>query len=148
MAQGLVEWWGRRDDMPLVLSQSALVCLPSYREGLPKALLEAASCGRAIVTSDVPGCREIVQNGENGLLVPAGDAMALAGALAFLLQDRRATTYGRTRPRQGTRGIQSGVGEPGHHCRLSRVVGRRCRPVVQIRRHERFLAPNRRTDWW
>lgn len=87
MAQGLVEWWGRRDDMPLVLSQSALVCLPSYREGLPKALLEAASCGRAIVTSDVPGCREIVQNGENGLLVPAGDAMALAGALAFLLQD-------------------------------------------------------------
>jgi glycosyltransferase involved in cell wall biosynthesis len=84
--EGVVEWWGQRDDMPNVFCQSALVCLPSYREGLPKALLEAASCGRAIVTSDVPGCREIVCHGDNGLLVPGRDAAALAAALAHLLQ--------------------------------------------------------------
>jgi glycosyltransferase involved in cell wall biosynthesis len=84
--QGDVEWFGRRDDMPAIYASAALVCLPSYREGLPKSLLEAASCGRAIVATDVPGCREIVRDGENGLLVPARDAGALALAIAKLLQ--------------------------------------------------------------
>lgn len=83
--EGVVEWWGRREDMPQVLAQSHIVCLPSYREGLPKSLLEAASCGRAIVTTDVPGCRDIVRDGDNGLLVEARDATALADALAKLL---------------------------------------------------------------
>lgn len=84
---GDVEWFGRRDDMPVVLASSTLVCLPSYREGLPKSLLEAASCGRAIVATDVPGCREIVRDGENGLLVPVRDATSLAIAIAKLLKD-------------------------------------------------------------
>lgn len=83
--EGIVEWWGRREDMPQVLAQSHIVCLPSYREGLPKSLLEAASCGRPIVTTDVPGCREIVHDGDNGLLVEARNAAALADALAKLL---------------------------------------------------------------
>lgn len=83
--EGVVEWWGRREDMPRVLANSHIVCLPSYREGLPKSLLEAASCGRAIVTTDVPGCREIVRDGDNGLLVEARNATALAVALARLL---------------------------------------------------------------
>jgi len=83
--EGVVEWWGRREDMPQVLAQSHIVCLPSYREGLPKALLEAASCGRPIVTTDVPGCREVVHDGDNGLLVEARNAKALADALAKLL---------------------------------------------------------------
>ena len=83
--EGIVEWWGRREDMPKVLAQSHIVCLPSYREGLPKSLLEAASCGRPIVTTDVPGCREIVHDGDNGLLVEACNAAALADALAKLL---------------------------------------------------------------
>ena len=85
---GVVEWWGRREDMPQVLKQSHIVCLPSYREGLPKSLLEAASCGRPIVTTDVPGCREIVHDGENGILVEARNSTALADALARLLADR------------------------------------------------------------
>lgn len=85
--EGVVEWWGLRDDMPDVLAQATLVVLPSYREGCPKALLEAAACGRAIVTCDVPGCREAVRPGENGLLVPARDAHALGDAVERLLAD-------------------------------------------------------------
>jgi glycosyltransferase involved in cell wall biosynthesis len=84
---GVVEWWGHRDDMPNVFSEASLVCYPSYREGVPKCLLEAASCGRAIVTTDAPGCREVVRHGKNGLIVPARDAHALAEAIATLLQD-------------------------------------------------------------
>lgn len=87
MAEGVVEWWGQREDMPEVYAACHVVCLPSYREGLPKALLEAAACGRAIVTTDAPGCREIVRDGENGLLVPVRDAAALAIALRRLLED-------------------------------------------------------------
>jgi glycosyltransferase involved in cell wall biosynthesis len=82
-----VEWWGPRDDMPRVLTAASVVCLPSYREGLPKILLEAAACGRPIVATDVPGCREVVMNGESGLLVPARDAGALATAIKTLLGD-------------------------------------------------------------
>ena len=85
--EGVVEWWGRRNDMPNVLAQSHIVCLPSYREGLPKSLLEAASCGRPIVTTDVPGCREVVRNGDNGILVQVRSSLALADALAKLIAD-------------------------------------------------------------
>src|SRR5690606_7461661 len=63
------------------------VALPSYREGLSKALIEAAACGRAIVTTDVPGCREVVDFGRCGALVPVRDAGALARAVADLLDD-------------------------------------------------------------
>ena len=85
--EGVVEWWGRRDDMPQVLAQSHIVCLPSYREGLPKSLLEASSCARSIVTTNVPGCREIVHDGDNGILVEARNSTALADALAKLIAD-------------------------------------------------------------
>ncbi len=84
---GVVEWWGRRDDMPAVTASCHIACLPSYREGLPQSLLEAAACGRPIVATDVPGCREVVTRGRNGLLVPARDARALADALRILLKD-------------------------------------------------------------
>ncbi len=67
--------------------KSHIVCLPSYREGLPKSLLEAASCGLPIVTTNVPGCREIVRDGDNGILVEARNSTALADALAKLLAD-------------------------------------------------------------
>ena len=73
--------------MAAVLAQSNLVCLPSYLEGLPKALIEAAACGRAIVTTDVPGCRDVVRHNENGLLVPPRDSDALADALASLIEN-------------------------------------------------------------
>ena len=82
-----VEWWGRRDDMPAVLQAAHIACLPSYREGLPKSLLEAAACGLPIVATDAPGCREVVRDGVNGLLVPVRDAAALAEALRELIDD-------------------------------------------------------------
>lgn len=97
---GAVEWWGRRTDMPEVLAQSHIACLPSYREGLPKFLVEAAARSRAIVATDVPGCREIVRHGENGFLVPARDPEALAEALGRLLEDSG------LRGRMGARGRQ------------------------------------------
>lgn len=84
-AGGVIEWWGRCEDMPEVFAHAHIVCLPSYREGLPKVLLEAAACGRALVATDVPGCREIVIDGDNGLLVPPRDVEALAAAIGRLL---------------------------------------------------------------
>ncbi len=84
---GIVKWTGQRTDIPSILAHSNIVCLPSYREGLPKTLIEAASVGRAIVTTDVPGCREVVEHGINGLLVPPRDVSALARALELLIND-------------------------------------------------------------
>lgn len=85
---GVVEWWGFRSDMTEVLAASHAVCLPSrYAEGVPKSLIEAAAAGRPLVTTDTPGCREIARDGENGILVPAGDVGALASALERLIRD-------------------------------------------------------------
>ncbi len=87
-AEGAVEWLGRRDDMPALLRAAQVVCLPSaYGEGVPKILIEAAASGVAIVTTDTPGCREIVQHEHNGLLVPPADTPALVAALGALLAD-------------------------------------------------------------
>lgn len=85
--EGIVEWWGHREDIPEVFAKSNIVVLPSYREGLPKVLLESASCGRAIVATDVPGCKEIVCHNENGLLITPYDSKALADALKVLIKD-------------------------------------------------------------
>jgi glycosyltransferase involved in cell wall biosynthesis len=84
---GAVEWWGFRSDASAVLEQASVVVLPSYREGLPKVLLEAAACGRPMVATDVPGCREVVQHMKTGLLVPARQAAPLADAIDQLLSD-------------------------------------------------------------
>lgn len=83
----LVELWGYRADMHEVLSAASVVVLPSYREGLPKVLIEAAACGRAVVTTDVPGCRDAIEAGVTGLLVPVRDASALAQAIQELVDD-------------------------------------------------------------
>jgi glycosyltransferase involved in cell wall biosynthesis len=83
-----VQWLGDCRDMPRCLSEAHIVCLPTYyREGVPKALLEACAAGRPIVTTDIPGCRDVVRAGQNGLLVPPQDAGALAAALRQLLED-------------------------------------------------------------
>jgi glycosyltransferase involved in cell wall biosynthesis len=104
--EGAVEWWGRRDDMPKVFAGSHIVCLPSaYGEGVPKVLIEAAAAGRPIVATHIPGCREIVRHGENGLLVPTGDAAALASALETLIADRG------LRERMGRRGREIALAE-------------------------------------
>ena len=84
---GLVEWLGKRRDIADLLRQSDLAVLPSWREGLPKSLLEAAACGLAMVATDVPGCREIVKQDQTGLLVPLRDVPALADAIETLMED-------------------------------------------------------------
>ncbi|HSX59227.1 MAG TPA: glycosyltransferase family 4 protein [Tahibacter sp.] len=86
--QGLVEWLGHVDDMAAVFEQADVAVLPSYREGLPKSLIEAAASALALVTTDVPGCRDVVHDGIDGLLVPARNAAALATAIARLDDDR------------------------------------------------------------
>ncbi len=84
---GLIEWPGHVDDMAGLFASVDVDVLPSYREGLPKSLIEAAACGLPLVTCDVPGCREVVTDGVEGLLVPPRDAGALATAIAQLLED-------------------------------------------------------------
>ncbi|MGD9600891.1 MAG: glycosyltransferase family 4 protein [Gammaproteobacteria bacterium] len=95
-ADGCVEWWRHQDDMPAVYARASLVCLPSYREGFPKVLLEAAACGRPMIATDVPGCREICRDGVTGVQVPVRDGAALAEACVQLLNDRaRRVEFGR-----------------------------------------------------
>ena len=83
-AQGQVEWVDHVDDVRPYLSQAHVVVLPSYREGFPKSLLEAASMGKPLIATNVPGCRDIVTDGVNGLLVPARDQHGLARAMLAL----------------------------------------------------------------
>ena len=82
-----VKYLGRRSDIADILQGSHIVCLPSYREGLPKSLLEALSSGRPIITTDVPGCREVCDDGVNGILIPARDSLALSSAIEKLVLD-------------------------------------------------------------
>ena len=87
VASGSVEWWGHRRDMAAVYAAAYVVCLPSYREGLPRALLEAAASARPLIATDVPGCREICIDGDTGIVVPAKDVEALSAALLRMLDD-------------------------------------------------------------
>lgn len=81
-----IKWLGRRDDIPQLLEQSHIMAFPSwYREGLPKSVIEAEAKGRPVVTTDSVGCRDTVENGSNGFIVPVKDAAALAEALKFLI---------------------------------------------------------------
>ena len=86
-SDGDIEWWGYQSDMPKIYTRSHIVCLPSYREGLPKVLLEAAATCRPIITTNTQGCKEVVCQGLNGFLVPARDTDALVAALRKLLSD-------------------------------------------------------------
>lgn len=86
--EGLIEWWGWRDDMPAIYNQCHIVTLPTmYGEGVPTTLLEAAACGRPLVASDIPGCRDVIEEGVNGYLIPTNDHYALAKALERLVND-------------------------------------------------------------
>ena len=82
-----VEILGFQKDIPKLYSNSHIVCLPSYREGLPKSLIEAAAAGRAIVTTDVPGCRDTIIPNRTGLLVPVKNSYKLADALQWLIEN-------------------------------------------------------------
>lgn len=103
---GAVEWWGHQESMSRMVQQATIVCLPSHGgEGVPKALIEAAASERAIVATDVPGCRDIVRHGTNGLLVPPKNPAAMADAIAQLLNDAP------LRAEMGRRGREIAVNE-------------------------------------
>lgn len=92
---GFVEWWGFRSDMVEVYKDASIVCLPSYREGMPKSLLEAAAAGCAVVTTNVPGCREAIEIGQTGDLVQARNIEDLSRVLeALILDPGRRLAYG------------------------------------------------------
>lgn len=84
---GSIEYFGEQTDVRPYLAQCNVFVLPSYREGTPKSVLEALSCGKAIITTDAPGCRETVMEGKNGFLVPVKDDKAIAGKMLFLYQN-------------------------------------------------------------
>lgn len=94
--RGLVEWAGHVEDIASLLGKASIVCLPSYREGMPKALLEAAAAGCAIVTTDVVGCRDAIIPGETGDLVTVQDSQALVDSIYSLIVNRKKREqYGR-----------------------------------------------------
>jgi glycosyltransferase involved in cell wall biosynthesis len=85
--EGYVRLLGFRNDIAEQYAQANIVSLPSYREGLPKSLVEAAACGRSVVTTDVPGCRDAITPGVTGMLVPVKNSVALADALQALVEN-------------------------------------------------------------
>jgi len=87
VADGTVEWLGHVSDMPALLADADVVILPSYREGLPKTLIEAAACAIPLITTDVPGCREVVTHEADGLLAPVREWKPLAEAIARMDDD-------------------------------------------------------------
>lgn len=98
--EGIIEWLDHVENMVPLYSKAAIVCLPSYREGMPKVLLEAAAAACAVVTTDVPGCREAVLPGVTGDLVPVRDTKALADAINKLIENQN------TREAYGSAGQQ------------------------------------------
>lgn len=86
---GIIEQWGKCDYMETVYQQISIVCLPSYNEGLPKVLLEAASCSRPTIAFDVPGCREVIQDEVNGFLVEFGNEYKLENLLIKLIKSNK-----------------------------------------------------------
>tara|TARA_B100001123_G_scaffold110276_2_gene128292 strand:- start:845 stop:1276 length:432 start_codon:yes stop_codon:yes gene_type:complete len=103
--EGIIEWWGNQENMPKTFSQAHIVSLPSYAEGLPKVLIEALSCGRPIVTTNVSGCKETVRDGENGFLVPVKNSRALADAFIKLISNKQ------LRQRMGNAGRKMAIKE-------------------------------------
>lgn len=86
--EGIVEWLGYQHDMIPLYQHACVVCLPSYREGLPKALIEASACGCPIITTDTPGCRETVIDGKSGYLVPLRNSEMIVQKLTQLLKNK------------------------------------------------------------
>ena len=86
--EGYVEIIGFQDDIPKLYEMSHIICLPSYREGLPKTLIEAAAASRAVVTTDVPGCRDAIIPNKTGILVPVRNSFALANAIQELIENK------------------------------------------------------------
>ncbi len=131
-AEGLVTFPGHQRDIARLIRSSHIVVLPSYREGLPKALIEAAACGRPVVTTDVPGCRDAIDPGRSGLLVPVRDARALAEAIRTLVEDSaRRNAMGRAGRELAERAF-----------RIEAVVAEHLRIYRELRRPDRQVSPD------
>jgi glycosyltransferase involved in cell wall biosynthesis len=85
---GFIKWIGHQTDVRKHIEESHIVVLPSYREGLPKSLIEACAIGRPVITTDVPGCRDVVENGVNGYLVPPKEHTMLAQRIVELCSNK------------------------------------------------------------
>jgi glycosyltransferase involved in cell wall biosynthesis len=88
----IIKWLGFQDDIKTIWEKAHVAVLPSYREGLSRSLLEAAALGRALITTDAPGCRELVEDGVNGLLVKVKDVETLARAIEKLIENNELRT--------------------------------------------------------
>tara|TARA_Y100001968_G_C19454442_1_gene771574 strand:- start:14347 stop:15480 length:1134 start_codon:yes stop_codon:yes gene_type:complete len=88
ISQKKIEYWGFSSNMPDIINRSTIVVLPSFREGLPKILIEAASCGKAVITTNVPGCKDAIIDNVTGILIPKKDPVSLAKAIDKLLLDK------------------------------------------------------------
>lgn len=121
-AEGILDWTGPTGDVAAVWRAAHLAVLPSHREGLGMSVLEAAACGRPAVAADVPGCREAVEHGVTGLLVPPRDPAALAGALSSLAADgaRRRALGAAARAR-----VEARFGLPAVQATLAALYARR-----------------------
>ena len=85
--EALIDFLGYQNEIPVLYAKSNIICLPSYREGLPKSLIEAAAASRAVVTTDVPGCRDAIIPNKTGILVPVKDVDKLAEAIIWLIKN-------------------------------------------------------------
>ncbi len=85
---GVINYYGEQEDVRPYIEKCTVFVLPSYREGTPKTVLEAMAVGRAIITTDAPGCRETVKDGVNGYLVPVRDVNAIVDKMTYLIQNR------------------------------------------------------------
>ena len=86
IAEGVVDYYGETTDIRPYVEQCSVYVLPSYREGTPRTVLEAMAMGRPIITTDVPGCRETVENGKNGFLIPIKDVNSLVEKMEWFIQ--------------------------------------------------------------
>jgi len=112
-----VECLGQQKEIHAILPQASVVCLPSYREGLPKSLLEALACGKPCVTTDTPGCREVVTDGVNGFLVPVKNEKRLAEALETLIRNPS------LRATMGSKGRERAVAEFDENIIILQMLG-------------------------
>jgi len=135
-SEGIIEWWGHKNNMVEVFTNSHIACLPSYHEGTPRVLLEAASCGRAIVTTDVPGCRQIVKEKEGGLTVPVKNSEALAESIRILVSNPK------LRKKMGERGREIILAEFADDIIISQTVALYNRLLINIGLNPEPLAIN------
>jgi len=115
--EGVVEWWGPQQNMVPIYQSANLVVLPSYREGLPKVLIEASACQRAVVATNVPGCRDAVIDGKTGYLVPVRDSHSLAKRIDELVQNAD------LRFRMGVAGRQFAIDRFATDCVVKATLG-------------------------